>query len=50
MFAKFGIIFSCAIVYVQGRSRNDLSGDGTYENSCDFGDTRKHYDSNDLLR
>ncbi|XP_035720819.1 uncharacterized protein LOC118441039 isoform X1 [Vespa mandarinia] len=50
MFAKFGLIFSCAIVYVQTRSRNDLSSEGTFDNSCDFDDTQKYYDSKDLLR
>ncbi|KAL2713722.1 uncharacterized protein V1478_016279 [Vespula squamosa] len=50
MFTKVSIIFSIAIIYVQGRSRNDLLRKETFEDSCDFGDFRKHYDSKDLLR
>ncbi|KAF7390863.1 hypothetical protein HZH66_009343 [Vespula vulgaris] len=46
MFTKFALIFSIAIIYVQGRSRNAL----LEKETCDFDDSRKYYDSKDLLR
>ncbi|KAI4502577.1 hypothetical protein M0802_002489 [Mischocyttarus mexicanus] len=50
MLVKCDLVFFVSIVFVQGQSSNDLSKKESFDNPCDFGTSRKLYDSIDFFR